>query len=120
MEEIIKLIKFNTNKINENCYKIETNVNFKDFSLSLFLKKDGENYLISDNQSILKFMNDVYILKSQDVKKCINSILNLYNATLKKGEIFKKIEDIKNINQEIMNFIMMAGQLAFMFVFFEE
>ena len=120
MEEILNLIKFNTKKINENCFEIETNVNFKDFSLSLLLKKDEEDFYLSDNKSIIKFMNDVYILTSQDVKKCINSILVLYQATLKKGEILKKVENIKNINEEITNFIMMAGSLAFMFVFFEE
>ena len=120
MNSINEYFKSNSiKKINDNLYQIESNVNFNGFALEIYLKRKDNEFYLSDNQSIIKYMQDVYNLGAIDVKKCINSLLMLYGYSLSKGEIFKKIENSKNIKSEINNLIMLAGQLAFMFVFFE-
>lgn len=120
MKEILKKLS-EANKVykhNDNLFEIETNVMLGNFKLRVFVKKDGDKLLLTDNKTTLKFMNDLYELKSVDVKKCINDILKLYNFNLSKGEIFSEIStDI--LKSRYMELIICVSQLVNMYVFFD-
>lgn len=107
-------------KINENLYRIETNAVLNEsFTLQLFIKRDENGIKLCDNKQILRYMNDLYELTSNDVKKCINDILKLYDFKLVKGEIFTEIDEKTDVKKRYMDLIMCAAQLINMYVFFD-
>lgn len=107
-------------KINEDLYRIETNAVLNEsFTLQLFIKRDENGIKLCDNKQILRYMNDLYELTSNDVKKCINDILKLYDFKLVKGEIFTEIDEKADVKKRYMDLIMCAAQLINMYVFFD-
>lgn len=107
-------------KINDDLYRIETNAVLNEsFTLQLFIKRDENGIKLCDNKQILRYMNDLYELTSNDVKKCINDILKLYDFKLVKGEIFTEIDEKTDVKKRYMDLIMCAAQLINMYVFFD-
>lgn len=107
-------------KINDDLYRIETNAILNEsFTLQLFLKKENNIIKLSDNKQILKYMNELYELSANDVKKCINDVLRFYNFKLIKGEIFTEINSENEIKKRYNDFIMCTAQLINMFIFFD-
>ena len=120
MNNILKTLT-ETNKIykhNDNLFEIETNVMLGSFNLRVFVKKDGDKILLTDNKTAIKFMNDLYELKSVDVKKCINDILKLYNFNISKGEIFAEVSK-EELKARYMELIICISQLVNMYIFFD-
>ena len=120
MNNILKTLT-ETNKIykhNDNLFEIETNVMLGSFKLRVFVKKDGDKILLTDNKTAIKFMNDLYELKSVDVKKCINDILKLYNFSISKGEIFAEVSK-EELKARYMELIICISQLVNMYIFFD-
>ena len=120
MNNILKTLT-ETNKIykhNDNLFEIETNVMLGSFKLRVFVKKDGDKIILTDNKTAIKFMNDLYELKSVDVKKCINDILKLYNFNISKGEIFAEVSK-EELKARYMELIICISQLVNMYIFFD-
>lgn len=120
MNNILKTLT-ETNKIykhNDNLFEIETNVMLGGFKLRVFVRKDGDKILLTDNKTAIKFMNDLYELKSVDVKKCINDILKLYNFSISKGEIFAEVSK-EELKARYMELIICISQLVNMYIFFD-
>lgn len=108
-------------KINDNLYRIDTNAVLNEsLNLQVYIKKENDIIILSDNKQIIKYMNELYELSSNDVKKCINDVLKLYNFKLVKGEIFTEIDTLDEIKKRYNDFIMCSAQLINMFIFFDE
>ena len=88
------------------------------FKLRIFVRIEEDKIVLTDNKTALKFMNELYELKSIDVKKCINDILKLYNFNLSKGEIYSEVS-INNLKARAMELIICISQLVNMYVFFD-
>lgn len=108
-------------KVNDNEYTIKTKaklLNGKNIDLKVL--KDGSKFYLTDNKLTLKYMNELYELKSADVKSCIGAVLKIYNFSMSAGEIKVEIRQENNISSMVFDMIMCIGQLANMYAFFEK
>lgn len=108
-------------KVNDNEYTIKTKaklLNGKNVDLKVV--KDGAKFYLTDNKLTLKYMNELYELKSTDVKSCIGAVLKIYNFSMSAGEIKVEIRQENNISSMVFDMIMCIGQLANMYAFFEK
>ena len=82
-------------------------------------ERDGE-YYFSDNKNTLKYMSQVYELKSPDVKNCISAVVKIYGYAISSGEILAPIKSEAKLVETYFNTIMCIGQLANMYAFFDK
>lgn len=85
----------------------------------LFIQKVGNGWLMTDKKQTLKQMNEIFDLKSKDVKKCINNIITTYDFKMQSGILLTEVNE-SNIAQKIINFLMCISGLVNMYVFFDE
>lgn len=107
-------------EIKPNYFQVKTNAVFMgNITLYAVVEKKGDVYRISDNKQILTFMNNYYELKSNDIAKCIVTVLKVNRMKVANGEIFCEFKEENLIPQKLTDFILCAGQLIRMYAFFE-
>ena len=122
MEEIIAVLNKSNIivKSKDNIYQLiipaKVNENL-DIEYKIYIENNDKGYKLTDKKNILKSMNEIYELSSNDVKQCINDVLKFYNFSLVKGEIFCEITK-ENCLQRLFNLIQVYSQLINMFIFF--
>lgn len=84
------------------------------------LKQENGDWFLTDEKQTLKYMNDYYDLKSNDVKMCISNILKIYGFTIKSSMLIAEIKDDSVFMDKYFDFIMCIGQLTNMFAFFDK
>lgn len=105
----------------KNEYEIITGakINSKN-PIKIYLVEGGNAVKLSDKKATLKFMNQIYELKSIDVKNCIASVLKIYGFSVVSGELFATIRSEASMKETFYNFIICIGQLANMYAFFDK
>ena len=117
--KIGKLAK--VNQLSKNEYEIITGAKInQNTNIVLYLSENNGNFYLSDHKSTLKFMAQMYELKSIDVKNCISSVIKIYGYNIISGEIFAKIKSEFNVIETYYSFIMCVGQLVNMYAFFDK
>lgn len=111
----------NIKKISDNEYEIVTGAKINSKTpIKIFLKNQDGQLILGDNKNTLKYMNNIYELKSNDVKNCIGGVIKLYNFSIVSGELTAPVLSEKNVLETLYNFIICVGQLANMLVFFDQ
>jgi hypothetical protein len=85
----------------------------------LLENRDG-NWFFTDGKETLKYMNELYELKSPDVKMCIANILKIYGFSITSGFLTAPIANLSTFMDKYFDMIMCIGQLANMFAFFDK
>lgn len=108
-------------KINDNEYEIITaaKINGKT-PIKIYLSIGNRGVMLGDKKNTLKFMNQLYELKSPDVKGCIASVIKIYGFAIVSGELVANITSEKFALETFYNFIICVGQLANMYAFFDK
>lgn len=88
--------------------------------LKIYLINDNGTYKLSDKKTTLKYMNQIYELKSLDVKNCIASVIKIYGFSINSGELLATIRSEESLKETFYNFIICVGQLANMYAFFDK
>lgn len=111
----------NVKNTDKNEYEIITGAKIDEKNpIKIFLiDKDGQ-IMFSDKKATLKYMNQLYELKSQDVKNCITSVIKIYGFSIKSGELFANITSENKLLETFYNYIICTGQLANMYAFFDK
>lgn len=108
-------------QISSQNWKITSDANFINGNqIPVFLEHKNEKWYLTDNKETLKYMNDLYELKSADVKMCITNILKIYGFSINSGILQTEITHSQNFVGTYFNFIMCISQLANMFAFFDK
>lgn len=117
-----KISKFATIKnTNADEYEIITGAKINSKTpIKMYLINDNGTYKLSDKKNTLKFMNQLYELKSIDVKNCIASVIKIYGFSIVSGELFATIRSEESLKETFYNFIICIGQLANMYAFFDK
>ena len=106
---------------NGNVYKIDTGATFiNGKEIVLFIEQKNDKWYLSDNKITMKYMNDMYDLKSSDVKMCISNVLKIYAFSINSGILNVEIPSLQTLPDKIFDMIMCIGQLANMFAFFDK
>lgn len=95
--------------------KIDSNTDVK-----IYLVKENNTIKFCDKKNTLKFMNNVYELKSVDVKNCIAAVLKIYGFSVSSGELVATLKSEEAIYETFYNFIICIGQLCNMYAFFDK
>lgn len=112
---------FKTSKVKEGIFKIETGASFiNNQPIVLILEQKANKWFLTDGKTTLKYMNELYELKSEDVKMCIKNVLKIYNFSMQSAMIVTEIENIDIFVPKFFDMIMCIGQLANMFAFFDK
>jgi DNA-directed RNA polymerase subunit F len=102
-------------------WKLESEATFLNGNeILVYLKKENDKWLLTDEKETLKYMHEFYELKSNDVKMCISNILKIYGFTITGGKLLAQIMDESTFMDKYFDFIMCVGQLANMFAFFDK
>ena len=88
--------------------------------VKIYLTEDNGTIKMSDQKNTLKYMNQIYELKSQDVKNCIASVVKIYGFSVVSGELVAILRSENSLKETFYNFIMCVGQLANMYAFFDK
>ena len=88
-------------------------------NLYCFIDKTQNGYIISDKKYVLKYMNDLYLLNSNDVKNCITSVIQINKFKLVQGVLFSEIKAESEVVQKIFQYVMCVAQLINMYAFFD-
>lgn len=123
IENIQQILKntFKIAKHAQDVWVISTPACFIDGKpINLLLENRDNKWYLTDGKCTFKYMNDLYELKSSDVKMCIKSVLKIYNFSISQGLIMTEIPDIKTFYDKLFDMIMCIGQLANMFAFFDK
>ena len=88
--------------------------------IKIYLINDNNVIKFCDKKNTLKYMNNIYELKSLDVKNCIASVLKIYGFSVNSGELFATIKSENSIEETFYNFIICIGQLCNMYAFFDK
>ncbi|MBQ7884872.1 MAG: hypothetical protein IJ318_02100 [Clostridia bacterium] len=108
-------------KIDDNEYEIVTDAKINGKSpIKMYLSIGHNGVMISDKKHTLKYMNQMYELKSPDVKGCIASVIKIYGFSIISGELVANIKTEKYAIEAFYNFIICVGQLANMYAFFDK
>ena len=89
-------------------------------SIKVFLEQKGDEWFLVDGKETLKYMNELYELKSADVKMCITNILKIYGFSISGGQLTAPLSNITVVMDKYFDFIMCIGQLTNMFAFFDK
>ena len=87
--------------------------------LKIYLVKDGNVIKLCDKKNTLKYMNQMYELKSIDVKNCITAVIKLYGFSISSGELCANIKSELTLKEVFYNYIICVGQLVNMYAFFD-
>ena len=88
--------------------------------VKMYLSIGHNGVMLGDKKHTLKFMNQMYELKSPDVKGCIASVIKIYGFSIISGELVAQIKSEKSAMETFYNFIICVGQLANMYAFFDK
>ena len=116
--ELEKIAK--VKKVKPNEYEIITGAKINAKQPVKIYLRENFGFKFCDNKHTLKYMSDLYELKSIDVKNCIVSVIKLYGFTIVSGEIIANIKSQNSLIETFYNFIMCIGQLANMYAFFDK
>ena len=104
-----------------NEWEVKTNANFKNGDeFKIYLVNERNTWYLTDKKTTLKYMNDVYDLKSNDVKNCIAAVIRIYGFSIVQGCLMGEVMDEVQLSTRIFDFIICIGQLANMYAFFEK
>jgi len=108
-------------KISDNEYEIltEAKINSKT-PIKMYLYEGHNGVKLGDRKHTLKYMNQLYELKSPDVKGCIASVIKIYGFSIVSGELVASIVSDKFALETFYNYIICVGQLANMYAFFDK
>lgn len=107
--------------IADNEWEILTNISLPNgFKSKVFIKQINGKWFFTDKKNVLKFMNEIYELSSNDVKNCIAGVLRAYGFSITSGEIFAHIYNEKEILIKFYQFICCMAELVNMYVFFDK
>lgn len=119
VEKLSKVAKLK--KVEQNEYEIITDAKIDSKTpIKMFLRKTDTGLVMCDNKHTLKFMNNIYELKSLDVKGCIASVIKIYGFSILSGELIANLTNPKTIMETFYNYIICVGQLANMYAFFDK
>lgn len=88
--------------------------------ISIYLVEENGIIKFVDKKNTLKYMNQVYELKSLDVKNCIASVIKIYGFSISSGQLVANIKSEFSIKETFYNYIICIGQLANMYAFFDK
>lgn len=112
---------FQLEKISENVYKLETGASFiNGHSITLLIENKNNKWFLTDGKNTMKYMNDLYELKSSDVKMCISNVLKIYGFSISSGLMHVEIPSADTFMDKVFDMIMCTSQLANMFAFFDK
>ncbi len=118
-EQLSKVAKLK--KVDNNEFEIVTDAKIDAKTpIKIFLRKTENSVVMCDKKHTLKYMNNIYELKSLDVKGCIASVIRLYGFSIVSGELISNNITSKNVLESFYNFIICVGQLANMYAFFDK
>ncbi len=122
VEAVTRLAKVTTiKKIDNKQYEIITGAKINDKTpIRFFLVADETGVKFADGKTTLKYMSQVYELKSADVKNCIASVVKIYGFNIVSGELVANIKQNQNIVETFYSYIICIGQLANMYAFFDQ
>lgn len=106
-------------KINDSQVEILTGAKINNQKISVYLKEEAGTIRLSDNKNTLRYMSNLYELKSPDVKNCIGSVIKIYGFSIASGELIANIKSENAFMETFYNFILCIGQLANMYAFFD-
>ena len=110
----------NEQKENE-VFEVSTEIMlYKNIPFVFYVEKTDDGYKISDHKLVCTFLSKIFDLTSDDVKNCIQEVLNLNRVFLKKGEIFVNVKEENNLNFFVSNFLVAVSQLIRMQAFFDK
>ena len=93
---------------------------YKNIPFVFYVEKTEDGYRISDHKLVCTFLSKIFDLNSEDVKLCIQEVLNINRVQLKKGEVFVNLKNEHNLNFFVSNFLVAVCQLIRMQVFFDK
>lgn len=88
--------------------------------INVVLENRNDAWILTDGKETLKYMNELYELKSNDVKMCITNILKIYGFSISSGNLVALINSPTALVNKYFDYIMCVGQLANMFAFFDK
>lgn len=107
--------------VDKDVYEIVTGAKINNKTpIKMYLIVDNNEVKISDKKLTLKYMNQMYELKSLDVKNCIAAVVKIYGFTIVSGELLATINSEENLKEIFYNFIICIGQLVNMYAFFDK
>lgn len=108
-------------EVSPSMWKISSQATFLNGAeIPVFLEQKNDKWFLTDGKETLKYMNELYELKSADVKMCISNILKIYGFSISSGQLIAPILDVSTLMDKYFDFIMCVGQLANMFAFFDK
>ena len=123
IEQIKKTIldTINCEELKENVFKINTGATFINGQpISFLIEQKNERWYLTDGKATLKYMNDMYDLKSSDVKMCISNVLKIYGFSIASGVLTAEIPNLDTFMDKYYDMLMCISQLANMFAFFDK
>ena len=112
---------FSLTPVSLNEWEVKTNANFKNGDeFKIYLVNEKNTWYLTDKKTTLKYMNDVYDLKANDVKNCIAAVIRIYGFSIIQGSLIGEVMDEVQLSTRIFDFVICIGQLANMFAFFEK
>ena len=113
---------FKYDKVNDKEYKITLGAKITPKTpIEIYLEQnDAGTFYFTDHKATLKYMSQIYELKSPDVKNCIAAVVKIYNFNISSGEIIANIRSESLLIETFYNFVICIGQLANMYAFFDK
>ena len=106
--------------VEQDVYEIITGAKINEKTpIKIYLVKDGNAIKLCDKKNTLKYMNQMYELKSIDVKNCISAVIKLYGFNISSGELCANVKSEATLREVFYNYIICVGQLANMYAFFD-
>lgn len=116
MKDAIKLTQ-----ISPNLWEIESHATFLNGNpIKVYIENKNDEWCLIDQKETLKYMNELYELKSSDVKMCITNILKIYGFSISGGQLVATIDNPSLIVDKYFDYIICIGQLTNMFAFFDK
>ena len=106
-------------KISDNEYEIVTGAKADKLPIRFYLTQTAGMIKFCDKKQVLKFMNDMYDLKSLDVKTCIAAVVRIYGFTIVSGELCATVRSELSVVDAYYKYVMCIGQLVNMYAFFD-
>lgn len=108
-------------QISPTTWKVASDATFLNGNeIMVFLENRNGNWFYTDGKETLKYMNELYELKSADVKMCVSNILKIYGFSITSGYLTAPIPNASVMMDKYFDMIMCIGQLANMFAFFDK
>jgi len=108
-------------QISPTSWQIQSGATFLNGNfVKVFLENHNGDWLLTDGKETLKYMNELYELKSTDVKMCITNILKIYGFSINGGQLMAPITNSSALISKYYDYLMCIGQLTNMFAFFDK